>query len=335
MNHRHCLCDPNTNDGKRIIIRNYRSSSSIIEKGYSTDESDDSSTKEPLNTIERSSKEDYLSYLKRWKDLFVTSLGIIVIGLFISPVNAAEKPFSLIEFIELPKVDTNASLEHSKAVLEISKDYAQRKYQQTSQEAQRLSQDLKEYQRAEAQRKADKLAEYDALFDEDETVRNKYYGQMALEKTKKDEIDLDKEKKNTSKVFNVLAELKVELQMAQDKEDTLKAAIAQTNQPELKIDLEKSIKERQLLQRKVDLEASLVEIRSTRQEVLDLYEQRSIDNEAARKAALEKFQLIKEEEKREYEILRARKQVEKEELQFQQEQLEFERRLKFLDKSIE
>jgi len=88
-----------------------------------------------------------------------------------------------------------------------------------------IAQDIKENQRVESKRKADKLREYDDMFDKDAKERDNYFGQKAVEKLRREEGNLSNDQQAVAKAYNIVSELEAAKQKAQVEVDFRQTAL--------------------------------------------------------------------------------------------------------------
>eukprot|EP00547_Thalassionema_nitzschioides_P018764 CAMPEP_0194257930 /NCGR_PEP_ID=MMETSP0158-20130606/40176_1 /TAXON_ID=33649 /ORGANISM="Thalassionema nitzschioides, Strain L26-B" /LENGTH=289 /DNA_ID=CAMNT_0038997129 /DNA_START=339 /DNA_END=1205 /DNA_ORIENTATION=+ len=204
--------------------------------------------------------------------------------------------------------------------------------------------------------KAEKLKEYDDMFDKDARERDQYYGKIALEKIRREQQqplqEAERESMTTAitstKGDNTLKDLEDSLVSIQEDIAQLQKDLANSRssgkvgvdaendknngeQAFMVMRLRKAEEERKLLQKSINLEQSLQVIRQQRQYDDEMIQRRSEQKEQEKQLAIEKIRALKEEENEKFQSMLNQKRAEVKGLKFDRDQSSFEQKLDAID----
>lgn len=204
--------------------------------------------------------------------------------------------------------------------------------------------------------KAEKLKEYDDLFDKEAKERDEYYGKMALEKIRREQQQtLQEDERQTmataitsTKGDNTLEDLENSLSNVQEEIVRLQIDLSKSRssgkvgvdaendenngeQAYMAMRLRKAEEEKKILQKNINLERSLQVIRQQRQYDENLIQRRANQREQEKQLAIEKIRNLKDEENEKFRSMLNQKRAEVKELKFARDQSSFEQKLDAID----
>lgn len=200
-----------------------------------------------------------------------------------------------------------------------------------------------------AKLRADKVKQYDDMFDKDAAEKAVKDGRLAMDKLKSDRANQESQILSATKLITniastdtkdgdiLLQNLEADLQTVKQKIDNLHHEQQQhkttsSSAGNFVIPLRRLREDQTRLEKKIQLERSLQIIKLQRAIDEEPARQRSIVNEKEKQLAMERIERLKEEQEDEYQALRSRKRDELKKLQQESNQLQFEQTIDGVDR---